>query len=334
MTLPRRYLITGGLGFLGSAIARRLVHAGHRVRVLDDRSRGSNDRLGDSRAQIEVVYGDVRDVDTVRAAVRNIDTVCHCAYINGTEFFYTRPEEVLEVGVKGIINILDCCRQANVRELILASSSEVYQTAALIPTPEQVPLVVPDVNNPRYSYGGGKIISELLTVHYGRKYFDRVLIFRPHNVYGPDMGWEHVVVQLIVKLHALHREDPAREEVLLPIQGDGSQSRAFVYIEDFVDGFMLLLEKGSHLEVYNVGTTEEVTIRDLAHRVASQVDLRITLSTGPMPSGGTLRRCPDISRLARLGYRPRYSLEQGLVPTVEWYWKQLSRGVAEIVPTG
>ena len=84
--------------------------------------------------------------------------------------------------------------------LVLASSSEVYQTPPQVPTDESAPLVVPDPLNPRYSYGGGKIISELMAINYGRKYFERVLIFRPHNVYGPDMGFEHVIPQFALRL--------------------------------------------------------------------------------------------------------------------------------------
>ena len=94
-----------------------------------------------------------------------------------------------------MISVLDACRHHGIRELVLASSSEVYQTPPGIPTPENVPLSVPDPLNPRYSYGGGKIICELMAINYGRQGFDRVLIFRPHNVYGPDMGWEHVLPQ-------------------------------------------------------------------------------------------------------------------------------------------
>src|SRR5215218_821288 len=137
---------------------------------------------------------------TIHAAVRGIDEVHHLAFVNGTEFFYSAPELVLDVGVKGMINVIDACRAAGVGRLVLASSSEVYQTPPRVPTDETVPLVVPDPANPRYSYGGGKIISELMAINYGRRHFDRVLIFRPHNVYGPDMGFEHVIPQFVLRL--------------------------------------------------------------------------------------------------------------------------------------
>ena len=133
-------------------------------------------------------------------AVRGVDEVHHLAFVNGTEFFYSAPELVLDVGVKGMINVIDACRATASRNLVLASSSEVYQTPPQVPTDESAPLLVPDPPNPRYSYGGGKIISELMAINYGRKLFDRVLIFRPHNVYGPDMGFEHVIPQFALRL--------------------------------------------------------------------------------------------------------------------------------------
>ncbi|MBZ0309503.1 MAG: SDR family NAD(P)-dependent oxidoreductase, partial [Anaerolineae bacterium] len=186
----KTYLVTGGTGFLGAALVRRLVQEGHSVRVLDNNSRGAVRKLGDAANHVEMVEGDIRDADTVSRAVQGVESVCHLAFINGTEFFYSKPELVLDVGVKGIVNVIDACREHGVGEFIVASSSEVYHHPPVIPTPEDVPLVIPDPHNPRYSYASGKLISEIMAINYGRKFFERVIIFRPHNVYGPDMGYE------------------------------------------------------------------------------------------------------------------------------------------------
>ena len=142
-------------------------------------------------------------------------------YVNGTATFYSAPELVLDVGVKGMVNVIDACRRQNVGSLVLASSSEVYQSPPRVPTAEDVPLVVPDPHNPRLSYGAGKIISEMMAINYGRKYFERVLIFRPHNVYGPDMGFEHVIPQFAVRLKRACAAHPAGA-VPFPIQGSGA----------------------------------------------------------------------------------------------------------------
>lgn len=314
----KRVLVTGGTGFLGSGLVRGLLRAGAIVRSLDDDSRGAKSRLDDVKDRVELVTGDVRDPAVVARAVRGVDSVCHLAYLNGTEFFYSKPELVLEIGVKGMMNVLDACIAEGVKDLVLASSSEVYQTPPRVPTDENVPLTVPDVLNPRYSYGGGKIISELLAINYGRKHFDRVAIFRPHNAYGPDMGREHVIPQLSIRLADLADAQPSGT-IELPIQGTGDETRSFVFIDDMVDGMVKVAERGEHLGIYHLGTTDEVTIRDLAIGIGRALGRDVRVKPGQLQPGGTPRRCPEISRAKSIGYEPRVPLASGLETTVSWY---------------
>ncbi len=313
----KTYFVSGGSGFLGSALVRRLVRLGHRVRVFDDNSRGNLLRLTDVAGEFEFIEGDIRDAAAVEHAVEGVDSVCHLAFVNGTEFFYTKPELVLDVGVKGIINVVDACLKHSVPELILASSSEVYHEAAIVPTDESVPLTIPDPWNPRYSYAAGKLISEIIALNYGRTRFERVVIFRPHNVYGPHMGWEHVIPQFVLRMKEAQRQpgDPVR----FPIQGTGKQSRAFVYIDDFIDGLMLAIEKGEHLGIYHIGSMEEVTMEVLARMVGEYFGRRVAVMPSEPALGGTSRRCPDIHRLAAFGYFPKWTLQQGLQLTARWY---------------
>lgn len=315
-----RILVTGGSGFIGSGLVKALVRAGHRVRVLDDNSRGRPRRLLDVERDIEFVAGDVRDPAAVNEAARGMDEVHHLAFVNGTEFFYTAPDLVLDVGVRGMINVIDACRAHGIGILILASSSEVYQTPPHTPTDETAPLTVPDPMNPRYSYGAGKLISEIMAINFGRKYFERVLVFRPHNVYGPDMGWEHVIPQFALRLQRLTAGQP-QGRLRFEIQGTGRETRSFCHVDDLVSGVMTMRGKGEHLGIYHVGTMEEVAIADVAHLVARAAGREIELVPGPLAAGGTPRRCPDISKLARLGYKPAVPLEQGLKPTLDWYWQ-------------
>jgi nucleoside-diphosphate-sugar epimerase len=319
-----RILVTGGSGFIGSGLVKALVKAGHSVRVLDDNSRGSPRRLAQVASDIEFVAGDIRDAGLVEKATQGMEEVHHLAFVNGTELFYSQPDLVLDVGVRGMINTIDACRKHGVGTLLLASSSEVYQTPPKVPTDETTPLAIPDPLNPRYSYGGGKLISELMAINYGRKYFNRALIFRPHNVYGPDMGWEHVVPQLALRLNAAVKGQSSGT-IRLGIQGTGKETRSFCFIDDLVAGVMIMREKGEHLGIYHVGTTEEVTIADLAHRIAGIYGREITLAPGKPAAGGAPRRCPDISKLARLGYKPRVPLSDGLRPTLDWYRQNAER---------
>jgi nucleoside-diphosphate-sugar epimerase len=316
-----RFLVTGGTGFIGSALVRGLLARGAIVRSLDNDTRGARSRLEslpERGGRLELVEGDIRDPAVVRRAAEGVASVIHLAYVNGTEFFYTKPHVVLEVAVKGMMNVLDACAAAGVRDLVLASSSEVYQTPPLVPTDEGAPLSVPDPLNPRYSYGGGKIISELLTLNYGRTQFDRACIFRPHNCYGPDMGEEHVIPQLARQLADRLREAP-EGTVELPIQGTGAETRAFVYIDDLVEGVLQIIERGGHLEIYHVGTDEEVSIAHLVELLGRCVGREVRAHPGPLRAGSTTRRCPDIRKLRALGYAPRIPLEAGLNKTVPWY---------------
>ncbi|MBX9686406.1 MAG: SDR family NAD(P)-dependent oxidoreductase [Candidatus Obscuribacterales bacterium] len=313
----KKYLVTGGTGFIGSALVHALVKAGKQVRVLDNQSRGASRRIAGIEKQIEFIEGDIRNPETVEKAAAGVDSVLHLAFVNGTEFFYSKPELVLDVGVKGMVNVLDACIKHSIPELVVASSSEVYQEPPRIPTDESVPLIIPDVHNPRYSYAAAKMISEVMALNYGKKFFERVLIFRPHNVYGPDMGWEHVVPQFVLRMNELCAAGSGK--ISFPIQGSGEESRSFVYIDDFTSGLMTCIEKGEHLQIYHIGTTDELTIKELAQELAEYFGREIEIIPGQLAKGGTSRRCPDISKLAALGYKPAVSLKQGLKLTADWY---------------
>ena len=315
----RRVLVTGGTGFIGSALVKALVVRGEAVRVLDDNSRGAARRVREVAHDIELVKGDIRDPAVVDRAMRGVEEVHHLAFINGTATFYSAPERVLDVGVKGVVNVIDSGRRHGIASLVLASSSEVYQSPPHVPTDETAPLVIPDPLNPRLSYAAGKIISEMMVINHGRKHFERVLIFRPHNVYGPDMGFDHVIPQFAVRLKRA-MEKHASGAVPFPIQGSGAETRSFCHVDDLVQGVMVMRAKGEHLGIYHVGTAEEISIADLARRMAKIAGREIALGPSAVREGSTPRRCPDISKLAALGYSPRVPLDQGLPPTLEWYW--------------
>ena len=313
-----RVFVSGGSGFIGAALVRELLTAGHEVRVLDDHSRGYPARLEGLQGALELISGDVRDPCAVRAAAEGCEFLWHLAYINGTRFFYERPDEVLEVGVKGALNTIEAALDAGVRRYILASTSEVYNQPSQVPTPEGERIMIPDIRNPRFSYGGGKIASELLALHYGGHRGLEVVIFRPHNIYGPEMGFEHVIpeiVQRIIKLSGGLKE----KRIKLPIQGAGQETRAFCYIDDGARGALIAGEQGQPGEIYHLGVQEETRIIDLILGIGEVLGVELEIQAGPLMKGGTLRRCPDIRKLCALGYEPQISLKEGLRRSVEWY---------------
>lgn len=316
--MSKTYLVTGGTGFIGSALVKRLLNEGHRVKVLDNNSRGAMRRITDVADDIELIVGDIRDVNCVTSASKGCDSILHLAAVNGTEFFYSEPELVLDVAVRGMLAVVDACRANDIGDVVIASSSEAYQSPSIIPTPENVPLVVPDVSNHRYSYGGGKILSELVAMNYSQNGFDRMAVFRPHNVYGSDMGWEHVIPQFALRANQVCS---AQSEGMIefPILGDGTQTRAFVHIDDFTDGLMTIVDKGLHREIYHIGNMEEVTIAELAANVVQCFDREVKIIPSEAPKGETNRRCPDIAKLRALGFSPSISLSEGLQDVVAWY---------------
>jgi nucleoside-diphosphate-sugar epimerase len=314
----KKYLVTGGTGFIGSALVKQLIKDGHFVRVLDNNIRGSIEKLGDTYNEIEFIEGDIRNPDIVQKACKGIDSVAHLAYINGTEYFYKMPELVLDVGVRGMLNVLDGCIKENVKDLILASSSEVYQSTDKIPTDEKIPFIIPDPLNPRYSYGAGKMISEIMALNYGRKYFDRVSIFRPFNVYGPNMGWEHVIPQFVLRMNQLVTKKQTKN-LDFPIQGGGNETRAFIYIDDFVKGLMKVVYEGKHLETYNIGTMDEVAIKDVAREIGHFFKKEIKIISNDTMKGSVTRRCPDNSKVCQLGFTPAVKLKEGVTLTAQWY---------------
>lgn len=314
--MSKRILVAGGVGFLGSALVKCLLRDGHPVRVFDNESRGSRNRLREVSSSIEFIHGDIRDTEAVMGACEGIETVFHLAAVNGTQFFYEKPDLVLEVGIRGMLNVIDACKTHKVRDLFMASSSEVYHSPSIIPTDESAPLVIPNPLNPRFSYAGSKIAGELLALHYTGNILSRVVIFRPHNVYGPDMGWEHAIPQITVQLAKLPQTSSTHR---VPIEGTGKETRAFCHIDDCVSALLLLYQKGTHREIYNIGTDKETTIKELVHLIAGRLGKKIAIIPGKLKEGSPIRRCPDVSKLKALGYKSRVSLKEGLPGVVDWY---------------
>ena len=168
-------------------------------------------------------------------------------------------------------------------------------------------LKIPNVYNPRYSYGGGKIISELLGIHYGKKYFKKLIIFRPHNVYGPDMGNKHVIPQFIGRMKKIKKNRGS-----FNILGSGKEVRSFIHIDDFINPFSLILKKGKHLEIYNIGTKEKIRINKLALVISKLMNKKILIKRKKISEGSTKMRCPDISKIKKMGFVKKIPLRAGL----------------------
>ena len=304
--MKKNILVTGGSGFIGSAIVKYLVKKKYNVVVFDNNSRGRSRRIKDVNNKISFIKGDIRDKKKLLSINKKIDTVIHLAYINGTKFFYKKPFEILDIAVNGYLNILEFCKIKKVQNLFLASSSEVYQNPIKIPTDENEMLKIPDIHNPRYSYGGGKIFSELYGLYFAKKYLKKFIIFRPHNVYGADMGNDHVIPEFIIRFKKIGK----KKNFL--IHGTGNEVRSFIHIDDFINGFDKVFQRGKNSEIYNIGTTEKVKISRLAYLISKIYKKKIKIIRSKLPKGSPSKRCPNIGKIKKLGFKQKISLRNGL----------------------
>ena len=194
-------------------------------------------------------------------------------------------------------------QKLKIKNIFLASSSEVYHFPNKIPTDESEPIKIPDVFNPRYSYAGGKILTELMGIN-NAKFFKKMIIFRPHNVYGSDMGQEHVVPELIKKIKKAKKS--------IKMKGSGTQTRSFIFIDDFLEAFYLVFKKGKHLNIYNIGTQEQIKIIDLAKIIIKIFKKKISIKKQQIAKGGTQHRTPNINKIKKVGFKKRFNIIRGL----------------------
>ena len=319
-----KILITGGAGFIGFRLGKYLADKDYEVTICDNLFRGKMDYYFKNlieRDNIRFVKIDLTEREELDKFEKDYDNIYHLAAINGTKYFYEIPHKVLRVNILTLINLLDWLINTDCRKMVWTSSSETYASTMKIsdipiPTSEEVPLTIDDVFNPRISYAGSKIVGELLCINYSRVFGFNVSIVRPHNIYGPRMGYEHVIPEFIKRI--IIKEDPFK------IYG-GNQSRAFCYVDDFVKGIRLIGESSkTNGEIINMGNdNEEIIITDLAQKMFDLFGFHPKLEFLPAPRGSIDRRCPDISKAKRLvGYEPQINLEVGLQKTYVWYLKE------------
>ncbi|MDA4122230.1 MAG: SDR family NAD(P)-dependent oxidoreductase [Thaumarchaeota archaeon] len=315
-----KVLVTGGAGFIGYHLALRLSAKGFDVQIAEDFSRGKTDRLFKEfakRKNVKVVRIDLTEKSEFSKLEKDVDVVAHLAAINGTKFFYEMPDQVIRVNLESLLNVIEWTVKSRAKKILFASSSETYagtmdRGECPIPTPEDVPLTIGDMKNPRFSYSISKIAGEAICRYYSEARGIKTVIPRYHNVYGPRMGFEHVIPELIMRM--LRREDP------FLIKGY-SQTRSFCYVDDAAGATVELLSKKScDGEVVNVGTQEEIAIEALAKKLFAIGGYHPTLKLEEPPKGSVARRCPDTTKISkRLGWRPSVSLDDGLKLTFDWY---------------
>ncbi len=319
--MTEKVLLTGGAGFMGLHLARRLLRDGYEVHLVDNFSRAVRDPdLDHVLDQPGVRFSDMDCLD--HAAVSQLPTdfhyVIHLAAIIGVVHVMQRPYRVLVDNLKLTDNLIEhACRQPHLKRFLYPSTSEVYAGTLEsfdlpIPTPETTPLAVTELRRPRTSYMLSKISGECLC-HYADLPYT---IFRPHNVYGPRMGLVHVVPGQLQKAWDAADGD----EVAVP---SVDQTRCFCYVEDALEQIMRMMTRPEcEGETLNLGTEKpELTIREVAATCHEAVGRDVRIKPESPPAGSPDRRGPDMSRTEQLiDYRSKVSLEEGVEQTYRWYF--------------
>jgi UDP-glucose 4-epimerase/UDP-glucuronate decarboxylase len=325
--MSRRILVTGGAGFIGLHLVRRLLEGDDEITIADDFSRGRMDADLEAVADcVRLVTLDVTEPLAFEALEGPYDEIYHLAAVLGVSRVLAQPLRVLDVNLTGTLNLLRRLDALGGGRLLLASTSEVYAWTRRfhelpVPTPEDVPLAVTDVRDPRASYAVSKIAAELAVAQWAAAHGREHVALRYHNVYGPRMGFDHVIPELYQRAQA--GEDPL--VVYSPLH-----RRAFCYVSDAVDCTIAAMRSARAAgETINVGDDrEECAIEDLTRRLLAIAGLERELVGRQAENDPIDRRCPDISRArALLAYEPRVGLDEGLERTLAWY-------AAAVAPSG
>jgi NAD dependent epimerase/dehydratase len=304
-------LVTGAGGFIGSHLAEALVRAGAKTRALVRyNSQGTNGWLDYSefKSEIEIVRGDVRELDSLRNALKGIEVVFHLAALIGIPYSYVSPASYVSTNVVGTLNILQESLHSGVARVVQTSTSEVYGTAQRIPITEGHPL---QAQSP---YSATKIAADKLAESFHRSFGLPVSIVRPFNTYGPRQSARAVIPTVIMQALA---NEPIRI-------GNVSPTRDFNYVSDTVRGFLLIAEREETIgKVVHLGSGEEISIGELARLICSLIgtEFRVVQENGRLrPAQSEVERLCASNVLAQelAGWQPEISLKEGLGKTIAW----------------
>ncbi|MGQ0798264.1 MAG: NAD-dependent epimerase/dehydratase family protein [Methanobacteriota archaeon] len=309
--------ITGGAGFIGSALVERLVSK-NRVIVYDDLSR---DALSSGpiakHPNLRIVEGDVLDLRRLREGIRGSTIVIHCAGITGVDTVIRNPVRTMKVNMLGSVNVLDAALDLeDCKRVVCFSTSEVFGSFAYR-SAESSPAVLGVAGEARLTYAVSKLAEEHAASSYFKEHGLPTVIIRPFNVYGPGQVGEGALRTFI--LRALKGQP-------LQIHGDGTQIRAWCYIDDTVDGVLLTLVKEDVVgESFNIGNQRTVvTIYGLANTVIRVLGSRSAIEFVPRPSADIELRVPSVDKAERvLGFRAKVDLEEGIRRTAEYFKRSL-----------
>ena len=310
--MARHYLITGGAGFIGSHLAEKLLADGHRVTLLDDFSTGRMENIQAllGRPDVGLIRASVEEVQTVNLAVQQADAVFHLAAAVGVQLIADQPVRTISTIIRGTEVVLEAANRWR-KPVLITSSSEVYGFGTRVPFSEADDIAIGPTVHPRWCYAYAKGIDEFLGLAYHKQFALPVIVVRLFNTVGPrQVGQYGMVLPRFVE-KALAGE-------AIPVTGDGTQTRCFCHAADVVAALARLIETPAAAgEVFNLGSDQEISIRDLAERIVARAGSRSRIELLPYEKvygqhfEDVPRRVPDLAKITRtIGFRRRFDLDQ------------------------
>jgi UDP-glucose 4-epimerase len=333
----KKILVTGGAGFIGYHLTQKILgEKDVSVVIVDNLQRGRMDHdfeelLKDKR--IVFINGDLTSIEFYKNLATDFDEVYHLAAVNGTKWFYKMPEEVMRINTLSTVYILEWIKNLQKKpKICFTSSNEAYAGAISvfeeysgmfspfiklpIPTPENVPLVIEDTYNPRWTYASTKLVGEMFLIHYAQAFSIPAFIVRPHNFYGPRAGFDHVIPEMSKRI--IEKEDPF-------VVFGADETRTFCYIDDAVEAMTMLMASNKTnsfpIETFHIGTKKEISMGKLAEKMLYLTGYKPTnMEVKPGLKGSVKRRLADTSKINDfVGWTPKVPLDEGLQMTFEWY---------------
>ena len=307
-----KVLVTGAAGFVGSHLAEKCVQLGYQVRAFTHYNSKNNwGWLENSsyRKEMEIISGDIRDYDSVHAAMQGIDTVFHLAALIGIPYSYVSPLAYVKTNVEGTYNVLQSAKLLNTKNVLVTSTSETYGSAQYVPMDEKHPMVG------QSPYSASKIGSDNLAVSYYRSFGTPVKIVRPFNIYGPRQSARAIIPSIIIQIL-----NGAKELKL----GNLDPTRDLTFVKDTANGFITISKHESfNGEYVNIGMKEEISVRDLVQTIARLMKTEVKITSDDQrirPSKSEVERlfCENEKLCKQTTWKPEYNLEQGLLETIEW----------------
>jgi len=319
--MSKKVLILGGAGFIGFNVAKYLAkNRDYQLTIADNFMKKNRDAEFDALVNdynIRLIEADFSQAEAYDLLGNAYDQVYMMAALVGVDNANSMPHEVIRINTALTLFTLEWIRRSKIGKVVFASTSENYAGTVdtfgyAIPTPEEVPLTIKDIAHPRFTYAVTKILGESGFLNYAKMLGFETTIIRYHNVFGPRMGFNHVIPHLVIRFR--NGENPYK------IYGH-DQTRDFCYITDAVEGTVLSMETaGTNGQIYHLGTGVEITIEELTRATGELMGFTGEYTNAPTYPGSVSRRSPDITKSKKeLNFTAKVNWKDGLKETVDWY---------------